>query len=296
MKAFVMASKTVRSTTDPGSEIQIDPRLASLIPPLSPDELANLTASLLAEKGCRDPLIVWKGKNVLLDGHNRLGICREHNLKYTVVELELPDLEAAKAFIIENQLSRRNLSPEAASYLRGTRYLGMRHQGVKSGDTSGQSDPKRLSEQLAKEYKVGEKTIRRDAKFAQAVDQIAANCGEDAKKMILGRDTGLSRGAVARLTKLEPKEQQEFLRELSETGKPPRKRRRSGKRTTITLPTRPVEFAKTLLSRISREEAAELAKALAEALAFSEESDEGHRQNEMPAKSKGRRKGQASQG
>ena len=45
-----------------------------------------------------------------------------------------------------------------------------------------------------KELKVGEKTIRRDGKFAEAVDQIAHNCGPEAKNLILSREVGLTRG------------------------------------------------------------------------------------------------------
>jgi YD repeat-containing protein len=161
-----------------GPDIRIDKELASLIPPLTQDEYDQLEASLLKDN-CRDPLIVWKKKNILLDGHNRLKICHEHNLPYHIVEVEIEDKDAAKAFILRNQLSRRNLSPEATSYLRGKRYLEMRHQGVKTEMAAGQKDPKRLSEQLAAEYKVGEKTIRRDARFAEAIDVIAENCGED---------------------------------------------------------------------------------------------------------------------
>src|SRR5690349_11873055 len=88
-------------------DIKIDKEFAALIPALSTDELAQLERSLLAE-GCRDPLIVWKGKNILLDGHNRLSICRRHNLPFKVEALEFLDREAAEAFILKNQLGRRN--------------------------------------------------------------------------------------------------------------------------------------------------------------------------------------------
>jgi len=38
--------------------IKIDPELKALIPPLAPEEYAQLEANLLAD-GCRDPLVVW---------------------------------------------------------------------------------------------------------------------------------------------------------------------------------------------------------------------------------------------
>lgn len=48
---------------------KINPAFRALIPPLFPDELAQLEANIVAD-GCRDPLVTWRGQ--LLDGHNRL--------------------------------------------------------------------------------------------------------------------------------------------------------------------------------------------------------------------------------
>ena len=93
-------------------QIEIDPELKALIPPHGEEERAGLERDLLRD-GCRDPLAVWRqkgGKAVLLDGHTRLEICRKHNLRYTIVVLELASREEAKRWIIENQLHRRNLN------------------------------------------------------------------------------------------------------------------------------------------------------------------------------------------
>ena len=76
--------------------MRIDPQLRALIPPLQPDELAQLEANLLAE-GCRDPLVTWRqnGQHTLLDGHHRHEICTRLNIPFEVLELELPDRNAA---------------------------------------------------------------------------------------------------------------------------------------------------------------------------------------------------------
>src|SRR5262245_54177550 len=71
-----------------GPEPQIDPEFEKLFPPLAPEELGTLEAQLIRDGGCRDPLVVWKGKNILIDGHNRLAICKKHGLKYTIAERE----------------------------------------------------------------------------------------------------------------------------------------------------------------------------------------------------------------
>lgn len=89
----------------------IDDEFRRLIPPLDPNEHRELEANLLADGRARDPLVTWNG--VLLDGHNRYDICQRHNLPFTVTSVELPDRDAAKMWIIRNQLGRRNLPPFA---------------------------------------------------------------------------------------------------------------------------------------------------------------------------------------
>lgn len=87
--------------------LRIDPEFKDLIPPLQPEEIAGLEASLLAE-GCRDALIAWDG--VLIDGHNRYVICQKHGIDYAITEKELADRDAAILWIIDNQMGRRNLA------------------------------------------------------------------------------------------------------------------------------------------------------------------------------------------
>ena len=99
--------------------MEIDAELRGLIRPLSEEEYEQLKASVLAE-GIRDPLVVWNG--ILLDGHHRYKIAQEYGLEYRTVEIELPNKEAAKEWIITNQLGRRNLTPMEASYYRGKLY------------------------------------------------------------------------------------------------------------------------------------------------------------------------------
>src|SRR5262245_5437797 len=97
--------------------ITINPELQSLIPPLTAEEYAQLEANIVAD-GCRDPVIVWREEQTLLDGHNRLQICKRQGLTYAIHEVSLPDLDAVKLWLSRNQRGRRNLTPEHMSYLR----------------------------------------------------------------------------------------------------------------------------------------------------------------------------------
>lgn len=51
--------------------IIIDPEFKAVIESLTEQEY-KLLESNICEWGCRDPLVVWAGHNILLDGHNRL--------------------------------------------------------------------------------------------------------------------------------------------------------------------------------------------------------------------------------
>lgn len=87
--------------------IRIDPEFQSLIPPLEPAELEQLEVNI-SNDGCRDALTVWQGW--LLDGHNRYDICTRRKIAYSTYEIDLPDRDSAKVWVIKNQFGRRNLS------------------------------------------------------------------------------------------------------------------------------------------------------------------------------------------
>lgn len=90
----------------------VDREIRALVPPLWPDERVQLEESLLAE-GCREALVVWdtgKAKGILLDGHHRYEMCRRHKLPYRVHHIKMDSRDAAKVWVLENQLGRRNLN------------------------------------------------------------------------------------------------------------------------------------------------------------------------------------------
>jgi len=89
-------------------DLKVDPELRDLIPPLTDGEYASLKESILKD-GCREPLTIWKGQDIILDGHNRYEICRDLQVPFNTIEIELPDRTAAKIWMIRNQRGRRNL-------------------------------------------------------------------------------------------------------------------------------------------------------------------------------------------
>lgn len=88
-------------------KLKIDPEFAALVPPLTSEE-ADILQLNIEDHGCRDPIVVWAGHGVILDGHNRFYICNKLLAEFNTVEVKLPDRDAAKIWIIYNQLGRRN--------------------------------------------------------------------------------------------------------------------------------------------------------------------------------------------
>jgi len=88
-------------------ELKIKKSFRDLIPKLRDDELKELEKSVLSE-GIRDPLCTWNG--FIIDGHHRHELAGKHGLKFKVKKMKFDNEEAAKIWILTNQLSRRNIT------------------------------------------------------------------------------------------------------------------------------------------------------------------------------------------
>jgi hypothetical protein len=198
-------------------EIKIDPELANLLPRHTAEERAQLEKNLQKAGVCRDPILRWKERNVFLDGHTRREICEALKIPYTVMDVELPDQEAARDWIIANQLGRRNLTDERRTYFRGALYnlRKQRHGGARRDEgSSAQNAHSKTADVLAGQCGVSAATIRRDGEFARDLDKIVKNCGEEVGQAILSGESGATRKDVAQLAKKAPEEQAEAARQL----------------------------------------------------------------------------------
>jgi ParB-like chromosome segregation protein Spo0J len=182
--------------------IEIEEEFRRLIPPLSDEESRQLEANILAE-GCRDALVVWAAPDnryVLVDGHNRYGICRKHQLPFKVQIMQFDDREAVRDWMVNNQLGKRNVTEETKAYLRGLQYSHEKRNigGTGANQHAEKSTQERTAEKLAESYQVSERTIRNDGKFAQAIDRLAA--GNDALKwQILNRQIKVNKTDLSSL-------------------------------------------------------------------------------------------------
>ncbi len=182
-------------------DIAIKKELKDLIVPLGNEEYRQLEKNVL-NQGCLEPLYVWgrEGeKDILIDGHNRFRICKENKIEFKTIKLSFSDIEEVKLWMLEHQLGRRNLTPDQMSYYRGMKYLRLRKSkgGYDNVRLKGKSNLT-TSERLAEEFKVSESTIKRDSKYAEALNLIATS-NQKLKNQILSGEVKIKKSDLQTL-------------------------------------------------------------------------------------------------
>jgi hypothetical protein len=185
--------------------------LKDFISPLSKEESEGLEQDIIKD-GISDPLIIWETtpevvglKNskdktvyVLIDGHNRYRISQKYNIDFRIILRSYDDIQEVKDSMLNKQLNRRNLTLEQISYYRGLKYNNV----IKSQEGS----PKTINVafNLAKEFKVNEKTIRRDAEFAKGLNKLSPALRHD----VLAGKTKVNKSDIVNLAKVNTGESQ----------------------------------------------------------------------------------------
>ena len=143
-------------------DCKVDPEFRDVVPPHSFDEVADLKASV-EQFGYLSPIIVWRNSDgvlLVLDGHarrnvwlNAIGEAKEARSVNPdapiglaarwpqVVQIDLPDREAALLWIIDNQRGRRNLTDLDRIALAAKREQIVRRM-AKSNQSAGGGDKK----------------------------------------------------------------------------------------------------------------------------------------------------------
>jgi hypothetical protein len=135
---------------------------------------------------------------VLVDGHNRLSICRQFDLPYKTVQVwsDLHTLDDVKARIKLNAASQRNLTPSQCSKLR---YEAVQHLMI------GNKAARQAAQQVASQSGMALRTVQRDIEKGRA----AAGLPEELQDSEVV--WGMSPESVGKLAQLEPAMQEQVL-------------------------------------------------------------------------------------
>lgn len=165
----------------------IDKEFRDLLDPPTPEEKKRLKEKLAAE-GQTEDLIGWDEAGVLVDGHTRyailtgLGQVPRIDWRPFGPADDPKSRDAVIEWIVTNQLGRRNLGDRRYDYFVGKKYLKEleKARGKKGGgDTAAK---------VAKETGKSEKTVRRAAAKAKAIDEVAKTDPEKAARMKAGKE------------------------------------------------------------------------------------------------------------
>ena len=209
--------------------IAIDSEFQSLIPPLSDDEYARLEKSLVENgyQDWREPIITWNG--TIIDGHNRYNICNENGIKFRQMEMQFESRDAAKLWIVKNQLKRRNLPKAAIMDLKleekeiVARQARERH-AANGGDRKSEAYRKSATpnlgepidkhdgetlEQLAKDIGVGRESLRKMDVIKQRAEQGDPVAIKEREALISGKKKSIHGAYISVTGKQKPRKPEE---------------------------------------------------------------------------------------
>lgn len=182
-------------------DLVIDPELEKLLPKADKQCDEGLEASLQETGGPIDPIIVWSGRNTIIDGHRRYRICKRLGLSFNVEELEFDNIEAVKTWMRMFQVDRRNLSPVERKYVRSQIAAKLIHAGA---------NKKQAAVAVAEQAQVDERTGRRDVQLAEAMAKIEPAVKD---KMVAAELPSLEFSLMA---KIPPEQQAEVIEGISD--------------------------------------------------------------------------------
>lgn len=158
--------------------MKILPGFRDFLPELTESEFNQLERNLCTD-GCRNPLVVWKGKGILVDGHNRYEICRKHGLSYTVFERDFENESEVRIWIFENQDGQRQLEPfqriEIAHKLKADYAARAKANQIRKPESVSQNSAKQppidTRAELARHAKVSHDTFHKGEKLIEHADE-----------------------------------------------------------------------------------------------------------------------------
>ena len=165
--------------------IVVNEELKAYIDPLTADEYESLERSLLAE-GCRDALVLWG--DTLVDGHNRYGICRKHDIPFQTVQNErFRSIDDVHLWMIEQHLGRRSVS----DFQRGV--LALRKREIMT---------ERRARAAESESGEGESDIPFDTTGAQPAAAKPARVNPNDSRKEIAREARISSSQVGMIEKI----------------------------------------------------------------------------------------------
>lgn len=210
------------------ADIKINYDFENLLPKQTADQFRQMEENMIAEGGAHDPLIIWDGHDVLLDGHHRMRVLKAHpELSWYPKYVSLTDEDDAKEWIIKKAIGERNLTPIQQEDLTG-QLLDMR-KGRRGGtaqrgnngryqksqnETSGKAD---VAQEIADELGIARSSVYRAADTHHGLDAIDAVI-PGSKNEILSGKLPYQKAEIRGATKQTPEQIEAVHKHVEERG------------------------------------------------------------------------------
>lgn len=206
------------------ADLKIDPEFEKVLPKLENSEYESLDRSIASEGFDESyPIVIWKDKNIIVDGHNRYKICKFRGVEEVpVIETEFESREKVIAWIYRTQLARRNLSGDQYKYYVGKQLEA--EKAARGGDRkSTQVKSKRqndaliqegdTAERIAKEHGVSRRFVQRAEKFAKGLDA-AEEIDPRIKDDVLSGKVKAPANIVSKIATADEEEKERLVNEI----------------------------------------------------------------------------------
>jgi hypothetical protein len=78
-------------------ELKVNEKFRDACPDLTSDELKKLESLILKDGIIYNPILIWDG--MIIDGHNRYFIAKQHNIEFTTKDISFESNEKAIIWI-----------------------------------------------------------------------------------------------------------------------------------------------------------------------------------------------------
>jgi len=182
-------------------ELKTDPDIQAALRPMTPEEWSQFSKNVLEDRKILEPLIVWKGKDIIIDGHHRWKAINEFGITdYEIEEKDFDDVDDAILWLLKHQKGRRNISDNQLNVLIGKAYNRQAKKDPNRNpegknqytvEVRGQDDPKpRIREVVAEAYGVSPKKVQRAFQFVEVLREIEEKTSpEVVQQLVAQRET-----------------------------------------------------------------------------------------------------------
>lgn len=91
-------------------QLTVDKDLHDLLVFPGDEQRIKMLEGQIIEEGCRDPLVVWRETNIIVDGNTRHDICLRNSIPFSVVFMHFDSKSEAMQWAKDNQNNRRNMT------------------------------------------------------------------------------------------------------------------------------------------------------------------------------------------